>query len=182
MPLTVQWTEGRVARELAVNVFRREYLVVVPNCNWPGNECDLLVVTRNLRVIDVEIKISRSDLKADAKKDKWYHYWDWKIDGPYTGDDRLARRRTREWPKRVWKHYYCVPAEIWDDSLMSSLPSPKSGVLLLTDHELNPIRVRRRAHACRTADPIAAADVLNIARLASLRMWDALGKLEAIRA
>ena len=43
-------------------------LVMVPNCYWTGDECDLLVVRNDLRLVDVEVKISRSDLKADAGK------------------------------------------------------------------------------------------------------------------
>lgn len=74
------WSEHAIARALVRQTFNRKYLVVVPNCNWTGHECDLLVVTENLRIIDVEIKISRADLKADAKKEKWWHrehlgYW-----------------------------------------------------------------------------------------------------------
>src|SRR5690554_6203769 len=69
----MKWSEKRIARELAINFFNRKHLVVVPNCNWTGYEADVLAVTTDLRLIDVEIKISRADLKADAKKDKWWH-------------------------------------------------------------------------------------------------------------
>ena len=67
----MEWSERLIARELAVGLFARR-LVVVDNCIWTGHECDLLCVTTDLRIVDVEIKISRSDLKADAKKDKWF--------------------------------------------------------------------------------------------------------------
>lgn len=62
----MKWTEKTIARALAQQTFNRKYLVVVPNCNWTGYEADILAVTENLRLIDVEIKISRADLKADA--------------------------------------------------------------------------------------------------------------------
>ena len=64
------WSEQLIARTLARQTFEKKNLVIVPNCNWTGNECDLLVVTPDLRIIDVEVKISRSDLKADTKKNK----------------------------------------------------------------------------------------------------------------
>ncbi|EQD46835.1 hypothetical protein B2A_08707, partial [mine drainage metagenome] len=70
------WSEQRIAAALARQIFIDDSVVVVPNCNWTGHECDLLIVTRRLRVIDVEIKISRADLRVDACKDKWYHNWD----------------------------------------------------------------------------------------------------------
>ena len=65
---TLRWSENLIAATLARVVFQHKHLVIVPNCSWPGSECDLLVVTPNLRVIDVEIKISRADLKADARR------------------------------------------------------------------------------------------------------------------
>lgn len=178
------WSENLIARTLARRTFASKYLVVVPNCSWPGSECDLLVVTPNLRVIDVEIKISRADLKADAGKDKWFHAWDFKIDGPWYG--RLADREKRrlEWPRRVWKHYYCMPRNIWDASLIEALPSPTSGVLLMyADKSSGEFRlhVERQAKPDRKADYLTPADAVDIARLASLRMWDALQKLNGGR-
>lgn len=179
-----RWSEGQIAAALARQTFNSKYLVVVPNCNWPGNECDLLAITENLRVIDIEIKISRADLKADAKKDKWFHHWDWRIDGPR--DSRGDRqRRPREWPLKTWKHYYAMPADIWKDDLLSCLPSPASGVLLLHATRCGSVRGRespvriecvKMAKPCRDAKPISSEDAIDIARLASLRMWDALSR------
>lgn len=50
------WNERKIATLLATRFFNNKYLVVVPNCNWTGYECDLLAVTENLRIIDIEIK------------------------------------------------------------------------------------------------------------------------------
>lgn len=172
----MKWTEQNIARALAWQFFNRKYLVVVPNCNWTGYECDLLCVTENLRVIDIEIKISRSDLKADAKKDKWWH----RFGERYNPEKQVYERgknQGRDWPPKVWKHYYALPAEIWDDGLLDCLPSKNSGVLLLSnDHERSDeirIACRRGAKAQRDAVQISDASVIQIARLASLRMWDA---------
>ncbi len=169
------WSEQRIAAALAHQVFIADSVVVVPNCNWTGHECDLLVVTRHLRVIDVEIKISRADLRSDARKDKWYHTWDWQTDGPWDGSQR---GRPREWPRRVWKHYYAMPAAIWVPDLTDVLPSPRSGILLLrpsdTDHSGIKVDVHRRATPCPDAEPISPGAAIDIARLASLRMWSAL--------
>ncbi|MDF2861367.1 MAG: hypothetical protein K0S02_1639 [Achromobacter mucicolens] len=184
------WSETSIARALAQQTFNRKYLVVVPNCNWTGYECDLLVVTENLRIIDVEIKISRADLKADAKKDKWWHRQ--YVGSPRTvekldqGGRLQSRRRVyaqqfelREWPRQVWKHYYALPAEIWTDALLDSLGSPASGVLLLTNEGGQvKARVRRAATPNRDAKVISPGAAVDIARLASLRMWDAFARLE----
>lgn len=173
------WSEKSIAAALSRQIFNHKYLVVVPNTSWTGNECDLLVVTENLRVIDVEIKISRSDLKADAKKDKWFHYWDYKIDGPAAFGDQSARR-AREWLQKVWKHYYALPAEVWSDSLLETLGSPRSGVLLIDrdDSGAIKVKVKRMAAPCRDAERLSATQAVDIARLASLRMWDAYEKAE----
>lgn len=77
---SMTWSEGKVARILARNTFKNA-LCVLPNSTWTGDEIDLLVVPPCLRVVDVEIKISRADLKADAKKGRWWRRPDFK-DGP----------------------------------------------------------------------------------------------------
>lgn len=196
----MKWSEGTIARALSTQFFNRKYLCVVPNCNWTGHECDLLVVTENLRIIDVEIKISRADLKADAKKEKWWHrefkgYW------PSVSElqfhDRLqklvemrrwqhARYETkpREWPPKVWKHYYAMPKAIWTPDLLDALPNANSGVLLLEERKSGTagyvdITCVRRATPSRDAKPINPQAAIDIARLASLRMWDAVSRADA---
>lgn len=183
------WSETSIARALARQTFNRQHLVVVPNCGWTGHECDLLVVTANLLVIDVEIKISRADLKADAKKDKWWHRghaeWDgvarcW---GPRPGDAR------REWPRKVWKHYICCPKDIWAPDLLACLPSPASGVILVAERNHDranrmptlELTVERRAKPCRDAKAISPEQAVDIARLASLRMWDTYEAMDRMR-
>lgn len=170
-------SERRIASYIARFIFEKRHLVLVPNCSWPGSECDLLAVTPNLRIIDVEIKISRADLKADAKKDKWFHSWDWKIDGPYrpNGTNGL---RPRQWPRRVWKHYYCMPRAIWKPELYDCM-NPVSGLLLIQDRDDGIlVKCERRAKPDTKADRITAEDAIDIARLASLRMWDAYAELD----
>lgn len=178
-------TERSIARVLAVGFFARRYLVMVPNCNWTGNECDLLALDDKLRVIDIEVKISRSDLKADADKYKWWHR-EFAGYGPQTeirgprGEHIGMRQETiynktlREWPPKVWKHYYCMPADIWSDDLFAVLPSPRSGVILLEHGRGGELRhnLKRRATPDKDAKPVPTEQAINIARLASLRMWE----------
>lgn len=173
----MNWSETSIARALARQTFGRQHLVVVPNCTWTGHECDLLVVTANLRIIDVEIKISRADLKADAKKDKWWHRVTWRQ------SEAGVQATLREWPRKVWKHYYCVPEEVWAPELLACLPSPASGVILMreqTGRELA-VTVERRATPCRDAETISPESAIDIARLASLRMWDTYAAIDQLR-
>lgn len=182
------WSETNIARALARQTFNRQHLVVVPNCIWTGHECDLLVVTANLRIIDVEIKISRADLKADAKKGKWWHSQPWTRTSD-TSDWHRPKPIARELPRKVWKHYYCCPKDIWAPELLACLPSPASGVILIAERNHRhansmptlELTVARRAKPCRDAEAISPAAAVDIARLASLRMWDTYEAIDRMR-
>lgn len=183
----MNWNERMIARAIATQVFQRRCLLLVDRCWWTGREADVLCVTRNLRLIDVEIKISRSDLKADAAKDKW---WQSRGFGTYnreTGRHERPAPIPLQWPQHVWKHYYATPADIWKPELLASLPSPASGVIHLKHDPHGRIYayVERRAKPNSSAKPINAEQVLDIARLANLRMWDAyetINQLQTARA
>lgn len=173
------YTADRICAVLARKTFAGA-LCVVDRCSRLGSECDLLVVTTNLRAIDVEVKVSRADLKADRLKDKWFDFGRW---------DRATRsmsRTPRDWPANVWKHYVVVAAPIWRDDLLEHC-QPKSGVVtvkLNDDGTLRHIDVKRRCTANRANAPLKPEVVVDIARLASLRMWnayDALGGRSACR-
>lgn len=165
------WTERTIGRCIARQVLASKCVVLVPNCTWTGHECDVLAVTADLRLIDVEVKISRADLKADADKQKWWQGRGWHYRG--TPGVRLSH------PPKVWKHYYAMPETVWSADLAASLGSPDSGVLLLKwRHNAPYITCERRAKPSRTAERLSAADAVDIARLANLRMWDAYREME----
>lgn len=173
-----QWSEAMIANALVHQTFQRKAVVITPNCNWTGYECDLLVVEPRLRIIDVEIKISRADLKADAKKDKWWHrYYSGQYETVPTRHGSWQRpieaRTARQWPPKVWKHYYALPTEVWHDSLLDALPSPASGVIALSYRRGALFAsVVRKAKPNRDAHVLTPAQAVNVARLANLRYWD----------
>lgn len=180
------WSEKMIARALAIQFFERKHVVLVPNCNWTGHECDLLVVARDLRIIDVEIKISRADLKADAKKEKWWKHLSWAekdaLGLDAGGEDWWSAKTAQQWPAKVWKHYYAIPAEIWKPKLVDALPSTSSGILLLK--RMQPpnaplvVTCFRRATPNKAAEKISPQSAIDIARLANLRMWEAYAQVE----
>jgi hypothetical protein len=150
--------------------------LVVPNCSWAGWEADLLIIDGKLRIIDVEIKISRSDLKADLKKDKWWRFRPW---SRRTMKNDAKGRQRRSWPDKAWKHYYALPREIWTEALIPSIPACSGIILVSADARYSSgylASVYRAAVPNRDAKPISPADAIDIARLASLRMWAALRK------
>lgn len=158
----VKWSASAVTSAIMHHILDRG-VVMVPNCNWTGYEADLLVVTKDLRLIDVEVKIDRSDLKADLGKDKWWsRHW----------GQKAVRR---DFAPGIWKHYYAMPSKVWDDKLFDAIPST-SGVILIKEYPLTRTKVlatlKRRPKPNRDAKKISPADCIDIARLANLRMWD----------
>ena len=174
------WNLYEIGGWLCRYTFARKLLLLVPNCSWPGAETDFLLVTTDRRVVDVELKMSVADLKRDAVKDKWFHSWDYKIDGPYRRGMNKDRR-PRAWPRRVWKHYYLMPKDTWKPELEQSI-QPVSGVLLMEHCRNNHLLITccRRARPCRDAERIDADDCLDIARLAGLRMWNTYDELRRL--
>lgn len=165
-PEPPKYSELTMATALAHNFFS-DAVVAVDCCQWPGDECDLLVVDQKLRVIEVEIKISRADLRKDREKTKWFRRADWR-------DPVITE--PMDWPRNIWKHYYALPESLWKPELLE-LCRPMSGVLLVRAGTPRPkywhVRSVKRATANKAVAPISAGEAIDIARLASLRMWDA---------
>lgn len=171
MSASFKWCEGTITAALAANTFAG-HLCCLPNTTWNGGEIDLLVVARCLRIIDVEVKVSRADLRADIKKDKWWHSLTWE-------QVRMKAPRVRvEWPRDTWKHYYAMPAEIWRDELLNEIPRV-SGVLLVKRRErpqydlpaIYEVECRRRSKPSRNAKLLTTGEIMQLARLTSLRLW-----------
>lgn len=166
----LKWSEKLIAGALVRGVFESQ-VIAVPRCNWTGNECDILIVTKDLRIIDVEIKIDRSDLKADVTKDKWWR-------------GRYGNKQPLDHPPKVWKHYYAMPRKVWKDDFAELLPK-NSGIILLDDRPERTATygisafLHRRPVPNRQATKISAEAVLDIARLSNLRLWAALSKASA---
>jgi hypothetical protein len=181
------YTETNIVNALARHTFKGA-LCVVPNTLWSGYEADVLVVTTKLQVFDVEVKISRTDLRADREKGKWRAYdsgGEW-VAGKWVQPEPL----TLEWPRNIHRHYYCCAEPIWRDDLLNAIPK-NSGVLTIrlwpTSSEnmragLCHIEVKRRARSNPEAKPLELSQIVDIARLASLRMWNARLELDRQRA
>lgn len=196
----MKWNEHNIARAIALQTLAKKCVVLVDNCNWTGHECDVLGVTTDLRIIDVEVKISRSDLKADAKKGKWWRrtflgYGERKE--IFNDAGRLIRveqpslydSKALEHPIKVWKHYYALPREIWRDDLFDSMPSKSSGVLLMDVYgyprlsdQIMRVDCVRRATPAKDAYRLTPSQAIDIARLANLRMWEAYSRRDQAQA
>lgn len=115
-------------------------------------------------------------------KDKWWHYPDYieALDAGLTTPGKWDPQGTCmpiSHPQKVWKHYYAMPASIWTPELLQSMPSPSSGVILLHQQASadTPVvaSVQKRAIPSKTAVSLSPEQMLDIARIANLRMWQA---------
>lgn len=125
--------------------------VIVPNISWGlhlGHECDLLCLSPDNKFLEVEIKISASDLRKDFKKQHGHR-------SKYIG--RLA---------------YAVPSSL--QTLAVELVPKSCGIIVV---EWKPLAGRYGASWCRTCrhNPCTLQiprDVLDkYFRLAAMRIW-----------
>lgn len=145
----MKWSEKEILNKLARFHFDGKHLMFIPRCKWTGHECDMLCVTKGLKIIDFEIKISRADFFADAKKSKWH--------GP---------------SDKVWKHYYIMPDEIYTPDLIERMADQDSGILTVyTAGDRFFIVEKKKAVAKKDATKLTSAQVIDIARLVTQRLW-----------
>lgn len=192
-------TESKIAHYLAMTHWHGKHLAMLRNCHAAGgHESDLLVINEKRRVIDIEIKVSVSDFKADAKKSKWrdsisaydaalrhdsiktHHSHTRTFRGQPIKENWYTYHVNLSHPNKVWKHYFCMPASIWDESLIEHLPSKACGVMLIDEFEgrITGVGTIRPAKANPDFKALTNSEILNISRLMTLRMWSMSEKLE----
>lgn len=134
--------------EIAVARFYgvRRY-TILPNAYWGLDfryELDLLVVSGAGYMYEIEIKVSRGDIRADKKK-RWQH------DSP-----------------RIRELWFAVPEKLAEYACEEVMPragimsvSPKGGVTKIRKCEIN-----------KMAPKISERHRLKIGSLSNMRMWD----------
>jgi hypothetical protein len=143
--------------ERIANYFGVRQCIIVPNISWGMNmhECDLLVVRRSGVVIEVEIKVSRSDLKKDLEK------------GHNHKDDRIKEL------------YFAIPDYL--ENCIEFIPE-HAGILSLSRsgiYGMDILNIKR----VREPKPnphhqkFSQEEILNVARLGTMRIWALKRKL-----
>ena len=129
--------------------------IIVPNVSWglDIHECDLLVVTKSGYATEVEIKVSKSDLKKDATK-KHAHS-----------------------SKKIKYLYFAIPEKL--EKFIDLIPS-HAGIMVVREYTPIPTTYFRHSHYlsilrqpeptphCR---PLTESEVSNLGRLGSMRIW-----------
>ena len=123
--------------------------MIVPNVSWGFHihECDLFIITKAHYAYEVEIKISKKDLKNDFKK------------------------RHKHSDNRIRKLFFAIPKELNNDDCIKNIPE-RAGVIVV---ENNRCFIVRRAEINKGAKKLSDQDCINISRLGVLRYWKLRG-------
>lgn len=132
----------------------------VPNISWGMglHECDLLICTVRDYFIEVEIKVSKADLKADKKKN--HHHFSTKI-------------------RRL---YFALPKKMLEKDGVEELIPSWAGIISVGESEVgNYTKIERKAKINPNAMPLTLTEKYEFARLGTLRIWDLKQRLQKIR-
>lgn len=141
--------------EIAVaNLFDFRRHLIVPNVGrgMDLHECDILVVRKSGYAIEVEIKVSKSDLKKDQEK-----------------------RHGHE-SNKIKELYFAVPEKLLSDAYQY-VPS-HAGIIAVNDTPQGRYASFERVAAInKNARPMTEREMQNVARLGTMRIWGLKKKL-----
>jgi len=129
--------------------------IIVPNISWGFDihECDLFVIRNSGFAVEVEIKISRSDLLKDFKKE--HNHYDVK--------------------HRIAEFYYALPNYLYE-SCRDIIPD-SAGIIICEKHsnyknvEIITASLKKRAKRIKDARILTEREQMKIARLGAMRIW-----------
>ncbi len=117
----------------------KSHIAVVPNAHFFTNEADVLSVTKARLAHVFEIKISRSDLKADFKKDRHKELV-------------ALKQHYNSYGKRVW----LIPSYFWfvaPEPVFQGITIPAyAGIMVPHKHKLRVVRKAPRLHTEKLSD------------------------------
>lgn len=138
--------------------FKPRSSVIVPNVSWGFgiHECDILCVTKSGYLYEIEIKISRSDLRADSKK-RHGHI-----------SDKI---------RNLW---FAIPKNL---EYAESFVPPRAGILIIQKTPSGRLvcHEARKPVTSRSAPKVSAEQAYAVARLGALRVWSLKEKILKIR-
>lgn len=124
--------------------------IIVPNISWGLgiHECDVLVVTNAGYAIEVEIKTSRADIVADLKKRHGHN------------------------SKKLRSLMFAIPKSL---EHCADLIPERAGIITVYEHENNHrlyCSVLRKAKINIDAGKLSDKDILKVAKLGTMRIWN----------
>jgi hypothetical protein len=140
--------------ELAIaSYFDPRRNMIVPNVSWGMNlhECDLLIMTKSRYLYEIEIKISKSDLKKDLEK------------------------RHGHKSNKIKRLYFAMPEHLRD---CAELIPERAGIILVIDKgSYRRCNTIRPAKDNNESVPLTIEESFNLARLGVLRIFPLKKKL-----
>ena len=146
--------------ELAiVNYFGIRQNIIVPNCyitfgTSKDHECDLLIIKRSGYAFEVEIKVSKADLKADLKK-KHSHE-----------DERLKNL------------YYAMPKNLYEEC--KDLIPINAGAISINQFDNDFFASIERFAPNKKCRKLTDIEQLKFARLGVMRVWGLKNQLNKL--
>jgi len=135
--------------ELAIaNFFNYRQNIIVPNVSWGAglHECDILVIKPSGIAIEVEIKVSLSDLKKDLEK------------------------KHKHKSKHIRMCYFAIP-----DKMIKHLDliPERFGVIVVKDNSISKwqTRIERPATINKASDKMSQDKINKIMHLGTMRIW-----------
>jgi hypothetical protein len=154
-PITTIEMEEAIARKFGVRTN-----IIVPNVSWGlpyMHECDLFIIKMSGYAVEVEIKISKSDLLADFKKG-------------HSHKDRL---------NRIKEFYYAFPESMLktceemipkDIGIITCRRSDWGKKLIYASFHRNPVPIKN-------ARKLTIEEQFKVARLGTMRIWTLKNKI-----
>lgn len=148
-------TERTLQRAVA-SLFNWQRNIIVPNVGYGMNihECDLLIVTKSGYATEVECKVTVADMKADLKKPH----------GHRSG--------------KIKRLFYAFPVAI--EEKCTVLVPEGAGIIVLVAGGW--AEVRRSAPVNRSARCFSPDEMLHLAHLGTMRIWEMMRVLDNVNA
>jgi len=124
---------------------------IVPNVSWGVglHECDLLVIKPSKWAIEIEIKISKADLKADLKKHHQHKH------------------------EMISQLYYAMPVSVYEQSI-DIIPT-HAGIYVVDDNFH--VKCIRESEKNKDSRKLTDEEITKILRLGNLRTWSMREKI-----
>lgn len=131
---------------------RKGNKIMCLNVSWGmfNHECDMLVLNKDNTFTEVEIKVSKADLKKDLKK--WHGHKD----------------------RRIEKLYFAIPERLENEEVFSLIPERAGIMVVYGQHPKTYITIRRKAKPQSLGGkPYIAApsEIRKLAYLMQFRYW-----------
>lgn len=153
--------------------------IIAPNISWGAglHECDLLVITKSGYATEIEIKVSKADLKKDLQKSHNHG-----MAAPKYFVEHLSEHEQKEiFSDKIKYLYFAMPEKICNVETINIIPE-KAGIIIVKEKPNRDHFMRDRVKIIRK--PINKSEYCfnekeryNILRLATMRTWRLKEKL-----